>query len=446
MRKRKFGFCALIAAFSMVFAAPVMAETTENVQGSADELPVMHAAPDTSGLEAIDFSLEEWEVLYLTNAVRLENDLEPVSVFKELQDAANVRKSEIESVFSHTRPDNTGMETVLSEKNVAWDTCGENIAKGQDSSTEVINAWWNSDGHRSNILNSEYTHMAAGFSYTTNYPYWLQLFTGSCEPTSINLLLDTDVTYLMESDETVDDLGVILEVTCEHGKSYLPVLDEMCTYDGSLWDETQDIQVSYRGLSTTFRVSIVEEMPFTDVGENEWFYDYVANVYYNGIMTGLNDTKFGPYESLSRAQFAVILYRLQGEPEVTYNGKFPDVPGGIWFTDAVAWANQYGIITGYSNGTFGPADYITREQMALMMYRYASALGCDTSQREDFSRYKDAARVSSFAKEAMQWAVANRIITGKYNETALEPQGTASRAECATVISRFIFDYLYNQI
>ena len=81
-----------------------------------------------------------------------------------------------------------------------------------------------------------------------------------------------------------------------------------------------------------------------------------------------------------------------------------------------------------------------------MMYRYASALGCDTSQREDFSRYKDAARVSSFAKEAMQWAVANRIITGKYNETALEPQGTASRAECATVISRFIFDYLYNQI
>ena len=108
---------------------------------------------------------------------------------------------------------------------------------------------------------------------------------------------------------------------------------------------------------------------------------------------------------------------------------------------AILWAADTQVVTGYSNGNFGPGDLINREQMALMMFRYATYKGYDTSARADFSSYQDSSMVSDFAAEAMQWAVGEKIITGKYNETQLDPKGNASRAECATIIMRFVEKY-----
>ena len=183
------------------------------------------------------------------------------------------------------------------------------------------------------------------------------------------------------------------------------------------------------------------ELPYQDVGKDAWYYGAVQYAYENGIMTGVNATTFAPGESLARAQFAVILYRMNGEPEVPYSARFHDVGEGIWYTDAILWAADTSVVTGYSNGNFGPGDNINREQMALMMYRYAAHKGYDTSVKADFSQYQDAGRVSDFAREAMQWAVGEQIITGKYDETQLDPQGNASRAECATIMMRFMERY-----
>ena len=180
---------------------------------------------------------------------------------------------------------------------------------------------------------------------------------------------------------------------------------------------------------------------FTDVHENDWYYDSVQYVSKNKLMTGLNETTFGPIDPLARAQFAVILHRMNGEPEVPYSARFHDVGAGLWYTNAILWAADTQVVTGYSNGNFGPGDLINREQMALMMYRYANYKGYDTSARADFSSYQDASMVSDFAAEAMQWAVGEKIITGKYNETQLDPKGNASRAECATIIMRFVEKY-----
>ena len=180
---------------------------------------------------------------------------------------------------------------------------------------------------------------------------------------------------------------------------------------------------------------------FTDVHEGDWFYDSVQYVSKNKLMTGLNETTFGPYDFLARAQFAVILHRMNGEPEMPYSPRFHDVSAGLWYTDAILWAADTAVVTGYTNGNFGPGDNINREQMALMMYRYANHKGHDTSARADFSSYQDASMVSDFAEEAMQWAVGEKIITGKYNETQLDPKGNASRAECATIIMRFVEKY-----
>ena len=184
-----------------------------------------------------------------------------------------------------------------------------------------------------------------------------------------------------------------------------------------------------------------QEMKFKDVSPNDWFYSSVMYVNKNGLMTGLNETEFGPVQSLARAQFAMILYRMNGSPAVDYTNKFKDVSAGIWYTDPIMWASNKGVVTGYSNGNFGPGDNINREQMAVMMYRYAKTQGYDVSASVELGNYKDGANVSGFAKQAMQWCVAEGIITGKYNGTQLDPQGNAIRAECATIIRRFVEKY-----
>ena len=184
-----------------------------------------------------------------------------------------------------------------------------------------------------------------------------------------------------------------------------------------------------------------ETLPYEDVNMTDWHYDAVEYAYRNGIMTGINPTTFAPNDPLARAQFAVILHRLNGTPAMDYTDRFHDVGEGLWYTDAILWAADTGVVTGYSNGNFGPSDYINREQMALMMYRYAGYKGYDTSARADFGSYQDAANVSDFAEEAMQWAVGEGIITGKYQETQLDPQGNATRAECATIMMRFMEKY-----
>lgn len=184
-----------------------------------------------------------------------------------------------------------------------------------------------------------------------------------------------------------------------------------------------------------------EALPYQDVNFTDWYYDAVDYAYRNGIMTGIDPITFAPNDPLARAQFAVVLHRLNGEPDMDYTARFHDVEEGIWYTDAILWAADTGVVTGYSNGNFGPGDHINREQMVLMMYRYAEYKGYDISVRADFSSYQDAANVSDFAREAMQWAVGEKIITGKYNETRLDPQGETSRAECATIMMRFMEKY-----
>lgn len=178
-------------------------------------------------------------------------------------------------------------------------------------------------------------------------------------------------------------------------------------------------------------------LDFEDIFMDDWYYDAVKYVSERNLMTGLNKSTFGPSEILSRAQFAVILHRMCGAPEMEYEPVFPDVWADIWYTDAVLWANDAAVVTGYSDGRFGPADYITREQMALMMYRFAGLYGYGDRISADLDRFEDAERVSAFAEEAMNWAVGNGIISGKYNGTVLDPQGNAARAECATIIMRF---------
>ena len=178
-------------------------------------------------------------------------------------------------------------------------------------------------------------------------------------------------------------------------------------------------------------------LPFTDVTEGDWFYDAVVYAYENGLMDGVGDNLFAPNSETTRAQLVTILYRLAGEPEPGGDSGFADVAAGTWYTDAVAWAAQNGIVNGVSDTEFAPGDDITREQLAVILYRYAAYQGYDVSQRADLSGFGDASSIRPYAQEALSWAHAQGLVLG-FEDGSLRPQGTASRAQIAAVLMRFL--------
>lgn len=202
---------------------------------------------------------------------------------------------------------------------------------------------------------------------------------------------------------------------------------------------TADYNKNYQDLSGFELYYINKNYPFKDIASGAWYQGAVDTVNYLGLMTGTKPDTFAPLSTLSRAQFATIIYRMEGNPEVEYDTAFTDVPKGQFYTDAVIWASKAGIITGYNSKTFGTADVITREQMATMMYRYAKYCEFDVSGQADISSFPDNQNVSSYAKEAMSWANYQGIITGDGGK--LNPQGNVNRAVCAAIVSRFIAAY-----
>ena len=180
--------------------------------------------------------------------------------------------------------------------------------------------------------------------------------------------------------------------------------------------------------------------PFTDVSEKDWFYGDVMFVYENGLMLGTSKTLFSPHGTATRGMMATILWRMEGSPAPKGKNSFTDVEAGKWYADAITWTAENGIFAGYGKDKFGPDDPITREQLAAIFYRYADYKGYDLTVKGNLDKFKDADKITDYAKTAMQWAVGNGLVKGK-SGNLLDPQGTATRAEIAAMLHRFIEKY-----
>ena len=180
--------------------------------------------------------------------------------------------------------------------------------------------------------------------------------------------------------------------------------------------------------------------PFTDVSEKDWFYGDVMFVYENGLMLGTSKTLFSPYGTATRGMMATILWRMEGSPAPKGKNSFTDVEAGKWYADAITWTAENGIFAGYGKDKFGPDDPITREQLAAIFYRYADYKGYDLTVKGNLDKFKDADKITDYAKTAMQWAVGSGLVKGK-SGNLLDPQGTATRAEIAAMLHRFIEKY-----
>lgn len=177
-------------------------------------------------------------------------------------------------------------------------------------------------------------------------------------------------------------------------------------------------------------------MPFTDVNENDWFYDVVLYAYDNGLMTGVSATEFAPNQTTTRGMIVSMLARLEGVTSAESAG-FTDVAESDWYATAVNWAASVGVVNGYEDDTFRPNAPITREQMAAILYNYADYKGYDVSARADLSDYADAASISSWAEDVLAWANAEGLINGM-TATTIDPQGATTRAQTAAMFERFL--------
>ena len=176
---------------------------------------------------------------------------------------------------------------------------------------------------------------------------------------------------------------------------------------------------------------------FADVPAAAWYADAVQYVYENGLMTGVSESEFAPDGTATRVQIVTILWRLAGSPVVNYAMRYADADEGAWYGEAVRWAASTGVVTGYTESSFGPNDAITREQLAAILYRYIKTQGQGFTGMWYFPlRYDDAASISDWADEAMHWCVMKGVLNGT-GETTLSPQLTATRAQLAAILQRF---------
>ncbi len=177
--------------------------------------------------------------------------------------------------------------------------------------------------------------------------------------------------------------------------------------------------------------------PFFDVSKDAWYYWDIMNVYSRGIITGMTEYTFEPSATATRAQLATILNRLDGNTRGISGNNFSDVASEAWYSHAIDWAVGANIYSGFEDGTFRPNDEITREQLAVVMFNYARYKGYDTMTLGTISQFNDAYQVASYASYPLQWAVGNGLIGGTTGNM-LNPKGTATRAEIASIVTRFI--------
>ena len=218
-----------------------------------------------------------------------------------------------------------------------------------------------------------------------------------------------------------------ITVTDKNGKPIEVVVKPDGTYTFKQPSGKVKIEVTYKPIETPWN------NPFTDVSEGDWYYEAVRFVQEQGLMNGYSDGRFGANDTLSRAQLAQILFNKEGRPGVNYLLDFSDVAGEAWYTKAVRWAASQGIVSGYGDGTFGPNDPITREQLAVMLWRYSGSPAATNKELH----FNDTDEISGFALDALRWAVENGIVNGD-GDGQLGPQGQATRAQVAQMLKNFI--------
>ena len=271
----------------------------------------------------------------------------------------------------------------------------------------------------------------------------------------LDAVMDKEAVEETDGSVAVNPEGILyMTANSSSGSKYYDLVPRMQSYIANRWQEDVptysviDIDADSFTINTyrtdtdekiddTFTIVKNEqeevELPFTDISKDAWYYDAVAQAYQDKLFLGTSTTTFSPEKTMSRGMFVQVLYNMHGQPKVEGTMPFSDVKKSDWYYDAVLWAYQNKVTAGVSDTKFAPMHDVTREQTAVLLEKYTAANGKDTSARGDLSRYSDADSISAWAKDAVAWAVANKIMVGT-DSGKLLPGSNASRAQAAQIM------------
>jgi hypothetical protein len=285
---------------------------------------------------------------------------------------------------------------------------------------------------------------------------------GDTVSVELALVKPEELNYLQEQSVGADDLIIDANITGGDGKKISTFNGELIMripYNGPLpvavWylndaGELEKIDCDYENGIVTFRLNHLSVYilgqdvsrerdwtnPFTDVNKNAWYYSAIEYINKNKLMYGVGDNQFDPHGHMVRAMIVTVLHRLEKMPEPKAYNTFGDVATNRYYSKAVNWAAENGIVSGYGDGNFGPNDPVTREQLAVIFMNYAKYKGYDTSKRAALETFADAKSISGWATDAMAWANAEALILG--DGTGLNPSGKGERCHAAAIFQRFI--------
>lgn len=363
----------------------------------------------------------------------------PVTKITLSEASLSLREGKTATLTATVEPENA------TDKTITWTSSDESVAKvdangvvtAVSKGTATIKATIGTVSDECTVTVTKKSSGGGGGSSTPSYsvsaPSKVENGTVKVSPTKAEKGDTVTITVTPDKGYEVDEVVV----TDKNGKE-ISVKDKgNGKYTFTMPASKVDIEVSFAEIDTTCDGG--KDCPsyhFDDVNVNDWYHEAVDYMVERGLMNGTSATTFEPNTTTTRAMLVSVLYRLENTPVVVGAANFNDVPAGQYYTDAVAWANANGIVTGYGNGNFGPNDTLTREQMAAIIYRYAAYKGYDVSARANLSGYTDAAQISGYAADAMAWINAEEIISGT-SATTLSPAGNATRCQFAVILMRF---------
>lgn len=512
-----------------VFNVLLSGQTPPEEKPGEDEKPEPADVTYKFAVDGQENYTEAYEVLRLLNEHRAANGLPALEMDERLLDLAMQRAAEQAVYYDHNRPDGTEWKTVLAAEwpelpgGSIW---AENIAMGYPTAANVMYQWAHSDGHNKNMLLREAKAVGIGCFENNGVKYWEQLFssvepqaataqTGSkaathdieavkelldlqANPTSLSLPKDgqAEVTLRNLNARNKGVVGIVrpsfgaltpegvakLDIASGRakvqavapGKANLqlgvaaskegvaPLTVNVAVTVNDTYTVGPDTKPSGGGGKRPSNNKPVETPKpeevtkpaepekntnnqggqsgaalesFSDVRPGQWYSQAIDWVCQRGLMKGVSDDRFAPGEGTTRGMLVTMLFRFEGA-EAGATAKFSDVQAGQWYSDAVAWASSNGVVSGFADGSFGPNADITREQLAAVLYRYAKLKGVDVSAQGDLSGFADRGEVAAWAEEPLQWAVGCGLLNGNA-DGSLDPAGNATRAQVAAILMRF---------
>ena len=413
---------------------------TSGGNGTASASPAKAAAGTEITLTATPdkgYHFKEWQVI--SGGVTIKDD-------KFTMPSANV---EVKAIFEKDAPPAPTEFTVIFDGNGGTPSVGSMTTTNQKltslpsasrSGSYSFDGWYTEKSGGTKITTDTVFH-----ANTTVYAHWTYIGGGGGG-------YNPPVTYYTLRFETGG--GSDIPSVREAYNAYIDLTKYVPTWRGHTfigWYSERSLTNKVSGVYLTKDMTVyagwrVDENPgtganpFTDVSEKDWFYGDVMFVYENGLMLGASKALFSAHGTATRGMMATILWRMEGSPAPKGKNSFTDVEAGKWYADAITWTAENGIFAGYGKDKFGPDDPITREQLAAIFYRYADYKGYDLTVKGNLDTFKDADKITDYAKTAMQWAVGSGLMKGK-SGNLLDPQGTATRAEIAAMLHRFIEKY-----